>query len=110
MPDLNGASLAPNGAAGGVNGTRRPSMSSHLRAMALTEYSANPSPPSGREEDGSSYVPEEYRLPDGYPDVSSFSSSFFICFRRDQECKSADRRNFAQVVSAHDCQRNLTGL
>lgn len=68
MPGLNGASLMPNGAAGGVNGTRRPSMSSHMKAMALTEYSANPTPPSGREEDAASYVPEEYRLADGYPD------------------------------------------
>lgn len=76
MSGLNGASLMPNGAAGGVNGTRRPSMSSHMKAMALTEYSANPTPPSGRAEDAASYVPEEYRQADGYPDVSRIACLF----------------------------------
>ncbi|KAL7793217.1 threonine dehydratase I [Trichoderma ceciliae] len=68
MPGLNGTSLTPNGAAGVVNGTRRPSTSSALKAMALTEYSANPSPPPEKVEDGASLVPEEFQLPDGHPD------------------------------------------
>lgn len=71
MPGLNGTSLSPNGAPGAVNGTRRPSMSSHLKAMALTEYSANPSPPPEEGDEDESLVPEEFRLPDGHPDVSS---------------------------------------
>ncbi|KAL7939099.1 threonine dehydratase I [Trichoderma chlorosporum] len=66
MPGLNGTLLMPNGATG-AHGIRRPSNSSAMRAMALTEYSANPSPPETVEE-GESLVPEEFQLPDGNPD------------------------------------------
>ncbi|KAL7945175.1 threonine dehydratase I [Trichoderma barbatum] len=67
MPGLNGTSLMPNGAAG-TNGTRRPSTSSALRVVALTEYSANPSPPPETADEGAPLVPEEFQGPDGHPD------------------------------------------
>lgn len=39
--------------------------------MSLTEYSANPStPPSERRAQIGEAVPEDFLLPDGYPDVS----------------------------------------
>lgn len=63
-------SVLANGAKNGVNGhtPRTPSLS----ALSLTEYSANPSPPS---EDHQArirkIVPEEFMLPNGHPDVRS---------------------------------------
>jgi len=60
-----------NGSA--TNGGNSPN---HLRApslasFSLTEYSANPSPPSeSTESKVSSIIPQEFMLPTGYPDVS----------------------------------------
>lgn len=57
-----------NGTDNGVNGhvPRTPSLS----GLSLTEYSANPSPPSERKQDKiRQIVPEEYILPNGHPDV-----------------------------------------
>ncbi|KAI1407597.1 threonine dehydratase I [Hypoxylon sp. FL1857] len=56
-----------NGAGNGVNGhvPRTPSLS----GLSLTEYSANPSPPSERRQDKiKGIVPEEFILPNGHPD------------------------------------------
>ena len=60
-----------NGVKEAVNGHRphTPSMS----GLSLTEYSANPSPPSPQSEDLQacirSILPEEFILPNGHPDV-----------------------------------------
>lgn len=60
-----------NGVKDSVNGHRpqTPSMS----GLSLTEYSANPSPPSPQSEDHQarirSIIPEEFILPNGHPDV-----------------------------------------
>ena len=60
-----------NGVKDGVNGHRphTPSMS----GLSLTEYSANPSPPSPQSEDHQAHIrsiiPEEFILPNGHPDV-----------------------------------------
>lgn len=56
MPQLNG-----------VDGLPRPE--TPAGGMALTEYSANPSPPSERRERLRGVVPDDLLLPDGYPDV-----------------------------------------
>ncbi|KAI0377571.1 threonine dehydratase I [Hypomontagnella monticulosa] len=56
-----------NGTSNGVNGhvPRTPSLS----GLSLTEYSANPSPPSERRQDKiKGIVPEEFILPNGHPD------------------------------------------
>ena len=59
-----------------VNGHRphTPSMS----GLSLTEYSANPTPPSPQSEDHQarirSIIPEEFILPNGHPDVRIFLS------------------------------------
>lgn len=56
-----------NGSGSNGNGLRTPR--TPRTGLALTEYSANPSPPGeGREK--SSVVPEAFLLPSGYPDVS----------------------------------------
>jgi threonine dehydratase len=59
-----------NGVNGSSNGLISPRTPKHT-GLALTEYSANPSPPS---EDPKSQaqkaIPEEYILPNGTPDVS----------------------------------------
>lgn len=65
---VNGASLH---VVNGVNG-ERPASPSSVGNLALTEYSAKPSPPS---EDATTnkmkdIVPDEFLLPNGHPDVS----------------------------------------
>ncbi|KAK1034089.1 threonine deaminase, partial [Friedmanniomyces endolithicus] len=53
------------------NGTHTPETPKPAFAsLALTEYSANPSPPSSTPKDGrrDAGVPEEFLLPTGYPD------------------------------------------
>lgn len=69
-----------NGVKNGANGhaPRTPSLS----ALSLTEYSANPSPPS---EDHQArikkIVPDEFILPNGHPDVRNSSSQrLFSCY------------------------------
>lgn len=61
-----------NGVGNGINGhiPRTPSLS----GLSLTEYSANPSPPSERRQDRiKQIVPEEFILPNGHPDVRQAS-------------------------------------
>lgn len=57
------------------NGTHTP-QTPESNGLSLTEYSANPSPPPGKtaKSTASSQVPEAYLLPDGFPDVSMFTS------------------------------------
>ena len=51
--------------------------------MALTEYSVNPSPPSEEKRARiRELVPEDYLLPNGYPDVSDSGCVFM---RREQK-------------------------
>ncbi len=63
----------PNGTVNGVNGTHRPvTPPNKTGIMSLTEYSANPQTPSPeKREKIRSVVPEDFLLPDGYPDVST---------------------------------------
>lgn len=52
--------------ANGLSSPRTPKRT----GLALTEYTANPSPPSEpAKEDKSSVIPEAFLLPNGYPDV-----------------------------------------
>jgi threonine dehydratase len=54
-----------------TNGTMTP-QTPKLNGFALTEYTANPSPPTERvKSDALSQVPLEFLLPNGYPDVRS---------------------------------------
>ncbi|KAL3958512.1 hypothetical protein ACCO45_006674 [Purpureocillium lilacinum] len=70
MPSLNGvptAQLATNGTEESLNGYSRPE--TPTGGMALTEYSINPSPPSEEKRNRiKALVPEDYLLPNGYPD------------------------------------------
>jgi hypothetical protein len=57
------------------NGTHTPETPKPAHAsLALTEYSANPSPPSAtpRDKTRDAGVPPDFLLPTGYPDVSVF--------------------------------------
>lgn len=80
---VNGASLH---VVNGVNG-ERPASPPSVGNLALTEYSAQPSPPS---EDATTskmkdIVPDEFLLPNGHVDVSSASgdsSCFILIFRQ----------------------------
>jgi hypothetical protein len=58
---------------GDTNAAHRPRTPSlNGFSLALTEYSANPSPPSRtKQANASSIVPEELLLPNGHPDVST---------------------------------------
>ena len=54
-----------------VNGVSRP-VTPHRNTLSMTEYSTNPSPPSEHETSKSKLrgvVPDEFILPNGYPDV-----------------------------------------
>lgn len=57
----------PDSAPNGLASPRTPKQT----GLALTEYTANPSPPSQspKDKDRSSGVPESFLLPNGYPDV-----------------------------------------
>ncbi|KAF2085167.1 threonine dehydratase-like protein [Saccharata proteae CBS 121410] len=51
-----------------TNGSSRP-QTPHISGLALTEYTANPTPPpSSPKEQARSAVPEHFLLPNGYPD------------------------------------------
>jgi len=64
----NGAST-PNGSA---YTPRTPQRTPSLSGLALTEYSAKPSPPSEeRSTRRKNVVPDEFILPNGHPDVRS---------------------------------------
>lgn len=42
----------------------------HVSSLSLTEYSTNPSPPTATPKPSvRSVIPEDFRLPNGYPDV-----------------------------------------
>ena len=42
----------------------------NVHSLSLTEYSTNPSPPTSTPKPSArSVVPEDFRLPNGYPDV-----------------------------------------
>jgi hypothetical protein len=80
MPALSEAApieATPNGTVNGINGHNRPS--TPTGCMSLTEYSANPSTPSEEKRAQlSKIVPEEYLLPNGFPDVSCSLSHFLL--------------------------------
>jgi len=59
------------------NGLSRPQTPA-INSLSLTEYAANPSPPSSTPKEKTSHagVPEAFLLPNGYPDVNWFSSLF----------------------------------
>jgi threonine dehydratase len=62
----NGAEVEVDGSPNGSTHTpRTPS----LNGFSLTEYAANPTPPRGKSPQQHSVVPEDYRLPNGTPDV-----------------------------------------
>lgn len=72
MPTLEELVEAPT--ANGVNGseTNGHARTPSLTALALTEYSANPSPPSASDDSRKrikQIIPEEFLLPNGNPDV-----------------------------------------
>jgi threonine dehydratase len=50
------------------NGLASPSTPKQT-GLALTEYTANPSPSDESSQDKSSVIPEAFLLPNGYPDV-----------------------------------------
>lgn len=57
-----------------TNGADTPSTPKTQHAgLALTEYSAQPSPPSSTPKSQEAKVPKEFLLPSGYPDVSTIS-------------------------------------
>lgn len=53
-----------------TNGVQTPQTPKQQHAgLALTEYSAQPSPPSSTPKAEEARVPKEFLLPNGYPDV-----------------------------------------
>ncbi|KAI5467526.1 tryptophan synthase beta subunit-like PLP-dependent enzyme [Mariannaea sp. PMI_226] len=67
LQDAPEAALPVNGVVNGTNGQRRPE--TPAGSMALTEYSINPSTPSAEKQARiKEAVPEDYLLPNGYPD------------------------------------------
>lgn len=55
----------PENATNGLVSPRTPKQT----GLALTEYTANPSPPNESSRDKNSVIPEAFLLPNGYPDV-----------------------------------------
>lgn len=57
-----------------TNGVQTPQTPKQQHAgLALTEYSAQPSPPSSTPKAEEAKVPKEFLLPNGYPDVCIYS-------------------------------------
>jgi len=53
-----------------TNGVKTPvTPQQHYGGFSLTEYSAQPSPPSSTPKTEEAKVPKEFLLPSGYPDV-----------------------------------------
>jgi threonine dehydratase len=77
----------PNGTetANGTNGDEHRPQTPPTRgpvngAMSLTEYSANPSTPAEVKRNRiKAIVPEEYLLPNGFPDVSDKITRLLLC-------------------------------
>ena len=72
MPSLDEAPDAPNGLRDGIalNGHSTDRPETPTGSMALTEYTMNHSTPSAEKRAQiNKIVPEEYLLPNGYPDV-----------------------------------------
>lgn len=68
----------PNGTSNGTTTPRTPKRT----GLALTEYTANPSPPSeAAQRRPQLNIPEAFLLPNGYPDVISKTTSFFFFCR-----------------------------
>ena len=90
-----------NGDSNGVNGHDAPRPETPTGSMALTEYTMNISTPSAQKRANiRKIVPEEYLLPNGYPDVSHYASVQNL----------APGPNPYQLVPPHDRQRNLPRL
>jgi len=65
--------MADSAVTNGANGTHTPPMP-RMSNLSLTEYTANPSPPSStpKEKTAAAGVPAHFLLPTGYPDVRSY--------------------------------------
>lgn len=59
----------------GTGRTRAPS----LNSLSLTEYSSKPSPSQSSKNDLRKVIPDEYLLPNGYPDVKRHSEIKYLC-------------------------------
>lgn len=71
----------------GTNGIITPRTPKN-RAFALTEYTANPSPPSeSTKPKTNQVVPEAFLLPNGYPDVCNF---YFVLFVMNKHLSNHD--------------------
>lgn len=61
----------PTSPKAGTNGTSTRPQTPRVNSFALTEYTANPSPPSSSPKVKTLGIPENFLLPNGYPDVTS---------------------------------------
>jgi hypothetical protein len=69
VPDMDySRPVTPETGVNGSNGLASPRTPKHT-GLALTEYSANPSPPSENPKRAHEAIPDKYILPNGTPDV-----------------------------------------